>query len=152
MSENFHAARHRATPALTHGLKSVSKAVSSHAGGVGRPAAAFAAASALLLGVGAPAQASATANEPAAVAAASTAAPAPTGASAEPEVVTGASSHTVQSGDTLNSIATMYGVGLETDYVNLSGTHGGGLSGTHCLVCAVPEGSSSGPRIPLVNH
>ncbi|MBG6185248.1 LysM repeat protein [Arthrobacter sp. CAN_A214] len=111
MSKIFHAARHRANPAPAHGLKSVSKAVSSHAGAVGRPAAALAAASALMLGVGVPAQASAIANEPAA--AASTAAPAPV-ASAAPEAVTSTTSHTVQPGDTLNAIAAKYGAALET--------------------------------------
>ncbi|WP_026548925.1 LysM peptidoglycan-binding domain-containing protein [Arthrobacter sp. Br18] len=111
MSEIFHAPRHRSTPTLARGLKSASKAVNTHAGAVGRPAAALAAASALMLGVGASAQASASA-EPAAAAAASTPAPAPA-ASAAPEAVAGATNHTVQPGDTLNAIATQYGVGLQ---------------------------------------
>ncbi|MBG6215607.1 LysM repeat protein [Arthrobacter sp. CAN_A6] len=112
MSEIFHAARHRTTPAFATRLKSVSKAVTSHAGAVGRPAAALAAASALMLGVGASAQASAIA-EPAAAAAASTPVPTPA-ASAAPEAVAGATNHTVQPGDTLNAIANQYGVGLQT--------------------------------------
>ncbi len=118
VSKNSHTARHRATPGHTSALHSVSKAVSSNAGSIGRPAAALAAASALVLGVGAPAQASATANEPAAVATAApstTAAPAPTGNTASASAAAGgSSSYTVQSGDTLRLIAAEHGVSLDT--------------------------------------
>lgn len=57
MSKNPNLARHRATPARNNGLKTISKAVSSNAGAIGRPAAVVAAASGLMLGMSAPANA-----------------------------------------------------------------------------------------------
>lgn len=57
MSNNPNLARHRATPVRTNPLKSVSKAVSSNAGNIGRPVAVVAAASGLMLGMSAPASA-----------------------------------------------------------------------------------------------
>ena len=102
MSRNSHTARHRATPVRGNASASISKAVSSNAGRIGRPAAALAAVSALMLGVGVPAQASAT------VPAASSAMPAASVA------VPASSSYTVQSGDTLGLIAARQGVSLNT--------------------------------------
>ncbi|WP_026820155.1 C40 family peptidase [Arthrobacter castelli] len=55
MSKNAHLARHRAAP--DSGLKTISKAVSSNAGSIGRPAVVVAAASGLMLGMSAPASA-----------------------------------------------------------------------------------------------
>ncbi|WP_460464735.1 C40 family peptidase [Arthrobacter pigmenti] len=100
MSKNLQA-RHRALPS-----KSVSKAVTSHAGVIGRSAAALGAASALMLGLGAPAQAGATDAGSSAGATVSTTASGSGGQSA------GAATHTVQAGDTLGKIANEYGVSL----------------------------------------
>lgn len=107
MSRNSHTARHRATPARGNALTSISKAVSSNAGRIGRPAAALAAVSALMLGVGAPAQASATDNRAASANMAFT-------ASAAGAAVPASSSYKVQSGDTLGLIAARQGVSLNT--------------------------------------
>lgn len=102
MSRNSSIARHRGTPVRGNTLASVSKAVSSNAGRIGRPVAALAAVSALMLGMGVPAQASAIAPETnVAMPAASAAAPT-------------SSSYTVQSGDTLGLIAARQGVSLNT--------------------------------------
>lgn len=57
MSKSTTAGRHRATPVHTNPLETMSKAVSSSAGSVGRQAAVIAAATGLVLTVGAPAQA-----------------------------------------------------------------------------------------------
>ncbi|MCZ2402544.1 LysM peptidoglycan-binding domain-containing protein, partial [Paenarthrobacter sp. Z7-10] len=100
MSRNSHTPRHRATPVQTGPLTKISTVVASNAGRIGRPVAALAAVSALMLGVGAPAQASATANGPAPASAAGSVRPA------------AGSSYTIQSGDTLGSIAASHGVSL----------------------------------------
>ncbi|MCZ2404834.1 LysM peptidoglycan-binding domain-containing protein, partial [Paenarthrobacter sp. Z7-10] len=100
MSRNSHTPRHRATPVQARPLTKISAAVASNAGRIGRPVAALAAVSALMLGVGAPAQASATANGPAPASAAGSVRPA------------AGSSYTIQSGDTLGSIAASHGVSL----------------------------------------
>ncbi|MHA7293780.1 C40 family peptidase [Arthrobacter sp. HLT1-21] len=103
MSKNRYIARHRATPPSA--MQTVSKAVSSHAGSIGRPAAVVVAASGLMLSAGLPANAAGEVDvqaAPASVAQASSA-PAP-----------GASTHTVQPGDTLGSIAGTYGVSVES--------------------------------------
>lgn len=55
--------RHRATPVRTNPLESISKAVSSNAGSVGRQAAVIAAASGLVLSIGVPAQATPATRE-----------------------------------------------------------------------------------------
>ncbi|WP_024476181.1 C40 family peptidase [Arthrobacter sp. CAL618] len=99
MSKNRHIARHRATPPSA--LKTVSKAVSSHVGSFGRPAAVLVAASGLMLSAGLPANAS---GEIAAQPAAST----PAVQSA------GSATHTVQAGDTLGNIAAAQGVSLDS--------------------------------------
>ena len=102
MSKSSYIARHRGTPVRGNALASISKAVSSNAGRIGRPIAALAAVSALMLGMGVPAQASATAPETnLAMPAASAAVPAST-------------SYTVESGDTLGLIAARHGVSLNT--------------------------------------
>lgn len=100
MSKNLQA-RHRALPS-----KSVSKAVTSHAGVIGRSAAALGAASALMLGLGAPAQAGGTDAGSSAGATVSTIA---SGSGAQSG---GGATHTVQAGDTLGKIANEYGVSL----------------------------------------
>lgn len=113
MSKNRHIARHRAATPST--MQIVSKAVSSHAGTVGRPAAVVVAASGIMFGAALPASAGTTAaaTAPAAEvsvqAAAAPIAPAP----AAPAPAAGAPTHTVQSGDTLGSIAANYGVSLD---------------------------------------
>ncbi|MFC7403216.1 C40 family peptidase [Citricoccus sp. GCM10030269] len=61
MSKRSSAARHRAVPANTNPLETISKAVSSNAGTVGRQAAVVAAASGLVLTIGMPAQGAAPA-------------------------------------------------------------------------------------------
>ncbi|MBE0010908.1 C40 family peptidase [Arthrobacter sp. AET 35A] len=99
MSKNRHIARHRATPPSA--LKTVSKAVSSHAGSFGRPAAVLVAASGLMLSAGLPANAS---GEVAVPPAAST----PAVQSA------GSATYTVQAGDTLGNIAAAQGVSLDS--------------------------------------
>ncbi len=102
MSRNSHTARHRGTPVRGNALASISKAVSSNAGRIGRPAAALAAGSALMLGMGVPAQASAIAPE--------TNLATPAASAAVPT----SSSYTIQSGDTLGLIAARQGVSLNT--------------------------------------
>ncbi|HET7414789.1 MAG TPA: LysM peptidoglycan-binding domain-containing protein [Arthrobacter sp.] len=101
MSNNLQA-RHRALPSNTGSIKSVSKAVTSHAGVIGRSAAALGAASALMLGLGAPAQAGATDSG-------SSATVSTTNSGVQ---AAGAATHTVQAGDTLGKIANEYGVSL----------------------------------------
>ncbi|WP_028279948.1 LysM peptidoglycan-binding domain-containing protein [Arthrobacter sp. H5] len=116
MSRNRHIARHRATPASP--LKTLSQAVTSHAGSIGRPAAVVVAASGLMLGgVALPANAGTTAPVQQATAAtevapAQSAAPA-AAPSAQTASASAAATHTVQSGDTLGSISSNYGVSLE---------------------------------------
>ena len=61
MSKRSTIARHRATPVRSNPLATVSQAVSSNAGTVGRQAAVVAAASGLVLSIGLPAQGSAPA-------------------------------------------------------------------------------------------
>ncbi|MBG6180234.1 NlpC/P60 family protein [Arthrobacter sp. CAN_A1] len=102
MSKNRYIARHRATPPSA--MQTVSKAVSSHAGAIGRPAAVVVAASGLMLSAGLPANAAGEINVQAAPAPVAQAASAP---------APGTSSHTVQAGDTLGSIAGTYGVSVE---------------------------------------
>jgi peptidoglycan DL-endopeptidase CwlO len=58
VSKRSSAARHRATPATTNPMESISKTVSSNAGTVGRQAAVVAVASGLVLSIGLPAQGS----------------------------------------------------------------------------------------------
>lgn len=118
MSKNPNLARHRATPVSP--MKSVSKAVSSNAGAIGRPVAVVAAASGMMFGLAAPANAAGelntTANtassvqQQATVSAASGAAVSYDRAS----VSSSAGAHTVQAGDTLGKIAAQYGVSLES--------------------------------------
>ncbi|MEE1622256.1 NlpC/P60 family protein [Zafaria sp. Z1313] len=67
MSKRQALGRHRATPVRTNPLESISKAVASNAGSVGRQAAVIAAASGLVLTLGVPAQATPTVREAAAV-------------------------------------------------------------------------------------
>ena len=62
MSKRTTAARHRATPVRSNPLETVSQAVASNAGTVGRQAAVVAAASGLVLSIGLPAQGSAPAE------------------------------------------------------------------------------------------
>jgi LysM repeat protein len=112
VSKNRHIARHRAVTPST--MQIVSKAVSSHAGTVGRPAAVVVAASGIMFGAALPASAGATtttapAAEVSVQAAAAPVAPAP----AAPAPAGDAPTHTVQSGDTLGSIASSYGVSLD---------------------------------------
>ncbi|MBG6190625.1 cell wall-associated NlpC family hydrolase [Arthrobacter sp. CAN_A212] len=98
MSKN-HIARHRATPPSA--LKTVSKAVSSHAGAFGRPAAVVVAASGLMLSAGLPANAAGEITvQPA--------------ASAPAVQSAGSATYTVQAGDTLGNIAAAQGVSLES--------------------------------------
>ncbi|NOJ60360.1 LysM peptidoglycan-binding domain-containing C40 family peptidase [Arthrobacter sp. 260] len=99
MSKNRHIARHRATPPSA--FKTVSKAVSSHAGSFGRPAAVLVAASGLMLSAGLPANASGeiTAQPTAAAPAVQSA---------------GSATYTVQVGDTLGHIAAAQGVSLDS--------------------------------------
>lgn len=99
MSKNRHIARHRATPPSA--LTTVSKAVSSHAGSFGRPAAVLVAASGLMLSAGLPANASGEI----------TAQPA---ASAPAVQSAGSGTYTVQAGDTLGNIAAAQGVSLDS--------------------------------------
>lgn len=99
MSKNRHIARHRATPPSA--LKTVSKAVSSHAGSFGRPAAVLVAASGLMLSAGLPANASGEI----------TAQPA---ASAPAVQAAGSATYTVKAGDTLGNIAAAQGVSLDS--------------------------------------
>lgn len=99
MSKNRHIARHRATPPSA--LKTVSKAVSSHAGSFGRPAAVLVAASGLMLSAGLPANASGEVTvQPA--------------ASAPAVQSAGSGTYTVQAGDTLGNIAAAQGVSLDS--------------------------------------
>ncbi|WP_299165647.1 LysM peptidoglycan-binding domain-containing protein [uncultured Arthrobacter sp.] len=115
MSKNRHIARHRATPPST--MQVVSKAVSSHAGTVGRPAAVVVAASGIMFGAALPASAgtttTSTATPAAEVSVQATAAPVAPAAPAAPAPAADAPAHTVQSGDTLGSIAANYGVSLD---------------------------------------
>ncbi|WP_240974348.1 LysM peptidoglycan-binding domain-containing C40 family peptidase [Crystallibacter degradans] len=107
-------ARHRATPVHSNPFSGVSKAVSSHAGTVGRSAAVVTAAGGLMLGAGLPANAASdvsssdfAATAQAEAVAAPAAAPAPAPASSED-----AATHTVKAGDTLGNIAAQHGVEL----------------------------------------
>lgn len=103
-------------------MKSVSKAVTSNAGAIGRPVAVVAAASGMMFGLAAPANAagelSTTANtassvqQQATVSAASGAAVSYDRASVSSSA--GAQTHTVQAGDTLGKIAAQHGVSLES--------------------------------------
>ncbi|MHA7245702.1 LysM peptidoglycan-binding domain-containing protein [Arthrobacter tecti] len=125
MSKNRHIARHRATPPST--MQIVSKAVSTHAGTVGRPAAVVVAASGIMFGAALPASAgttysstsgavqSADAAVQVSAPAAAPAAPvnAQTVSAPAPAPVTNAPTHTVRSGDTLGAIAANYGVSLD---------------------------------------
>ena len=117
MSRNSHTARHRGTPVRGNALASISKAVSSNAGRIGRPVAALAAVSALMLGMGVPAQASAIAPETNLAMPASTA---PAAGAAVPA----SSSYTVHSGDTLGLIAARQDVSLN----NIFALNGLGMS------------------------
>lgn len=87
MSKNHHSPRHRATP-VRRPARAVSRAVTSHAGSIGRSTAVIAATSGLLLSAGLPANATSTEVD--------------------------AASHTVASGDTLGAISKQYGVELGT--------------------------------------
>ncbi|WP_043807058.1 MULTISPECIES: C40 family peptidase [Micrococcaceae] len=106
-------ARHRATPVHSNPFSGVSKAVSSHAGTVGRSAAVVTAAGGLMLGAGMPANAAAEVDSSnfAASAQAETVA-APANASSGSSSAEGAATHTVKAGDTLGAIAAQYGVDL----------------------------------------
>ena len=138
MSNNPQLARHRATPARHNGLKTISKAVSSNAGSIGRPAAVVAAASGLMLGISAPASAAEqhqvvsgdTVSEIAAqhdvsvksvfalngLSASSIIYPSDTiKVSGSAEAASSSSStYTVKSGDTLGKIAAAHNVSLQT--------------------------------------
>lgn len=141
MSKNSQLARHRATPARHNGLKTISKAVSSNAGSIGRPAAVVAAASGLMLGMSAPASAAEqhnvvsgdTLSEIAAqhdvslksvfsmngLSAGSVIYPGDTikvsgSAEAASSSSSSASTYTVKSGDTLGKIAAAHNVSLQT--------------------------------------
>ncbi|WP_026552026.1 NlpC/P60 family protein [Arthrobacter sp. H20] len=103
MSKNRYIARHRA--ATPNAMQTVSKAVSSHAGAIGRPAAVVVAASGLMLSAGLPANAAGEVNVSAPVAAVAPAVQTP---------AAGSSTHTVQPGDTLGTIAASSGVSLES--------------------------------------
>ncbi len=115
-------ARHRATPVRKNPFDSLSKAVVSHKGTVGRGAVVVGAASGLMLGAGAPAMAGAgpaTTPAPApayapAAAAAPAAAPAVAPAPAATAETAGVINHTVRSGDTLGAISASYGVSLSS--------------------------------------
>ncbi|GAA1343772.1 C40 family peptidase [Arthrobacter roseus] len=113
MSSNI--ARHRATPVRKNPFNSLSKAVVSNRGAVGRGAVVVTAASGLMLGAGAPAMAGAgPSTTPAPVyapAAAVATVAAPAAAQAE---TAGVINHTVRSGDTLGSISASYGVNLSS--------------------------------------
>ncbi|WP_264670415.1 LysM peptidoglycan-binding domain-containing C40 family peptidase [Arthrobacter sp. VKM Ac-2550] len=109
MFKNNHA-RHRATPVRSNPFSGVSKAVSSHAGTVGRSAAVVTAAGGLMLGAGLPANAAAevdSSNFAAQTQTETGAAPASAPASSED-----AATHTVKAGDTLGAIASQHGVEL----------------------------------------
>jgi cell wall-associated NlpC family hydrolase len=110
----INSARHRATPVHSNPFSGVSKAVSSHAGTVGRSAAVVTAAGGLMLGAGLPANAASdvsssdfAASAQAETVAAPAAAPAPAPASSED-----AATHTVKAGDTLGNIAAQHGIEL----------------------------------------
>nr|WP_236777567.1 NlpC/P60 family protein [Arthrobacter crystallopoietes] len=108
----MNSARHRATPVHSNPFSGVSKAVSSHAGTVGRSAAVVTAAGGLMLGAGLPANAAAdvSSSDFAATAQAETvAAPAAAPAPAASEE---AATHTVKAGDTLGKIAAQHGIEL----------------------------------------
>ncbi|AUI51352.1 NlpC/P60 family protein [Arthrobacter crystallopoietes] len=108
----INSARHRATPVHSNPFSGVSKAVSSHAGTVGRSAAVVTAAGGLMLGAGLPANAAAdvSSSDFAATAQAETvAAPAAAPAPAASEE---AATHTVKAGDTLGKIAAQHGIEL----------------------------------------
>lgn len=120
MSKNSNIARHRATPPST--IQIFSKAVSTHAGTVGRPAAAVVAASGLMFGAAVPASADNTdtwgtpqgtdaAVQVSAQLAVPVVAPAVSAPAAAP--ATDAPTHIVRSGDTLSAIAANYGVSLD---------------------------------------
>ncbi|WP_240974651.1 C40 family peptidase [Crystallibacter degradans] len=103
-------ARHRATPVRSNPFSGVSKAVSSHAGTVGRSAAVVTAAGGLMLGAGLPANAAAevdSSNFAAQTQTETVAAPAAAPASSED-----AATHTVKAGDTLGAIAAQHGMDL----------------------------------------
>ncbi len=125
MSSNI--ARHRATPVRNNPFDSLSKAVSSHKGSVGRGAVVVTAVSGMMLGAGAPAMAGAgpsTTPAPVSVPAVA-AAQAPVAAVAQAPVAAPAAApapaqtaesinHTVRSGDTLGVISASYGVSLSS--------------------------------------
>ncbi|SDH80683.1 LysM domain-containing protein [Arthrobacter subterraneus] len=111
MSKNRHIARHRAESPST--MQVVSKAVSSHAGTVGRPAAVLVAASGIMFGAALPASAGTTTTSATVPAVEAGVQAAPLAAPAAPAPVVNAPTHTVQAGDTLGSIAASYGVSLE---------------------------------------
>jgi cell wall-associated NlpC family hydrolase len=107
--KNNHA-RHRAAAVHSNPFSGVSKAVSSHAGTVGRSAAVVTAAGGLMLGAGLPANAASdvSSSDFAASAQAETvAAPA-----AAPAPAADAATHTVKAGDTLGNIAAQHGIEL----------------------------------------
>ncbi|MFD1845137.1 LysM peptidoglycan-binding domain-containing C40 family peptidase [Arthrobacter flavus] len=107
MSKNRYIARHRATPPSA--MQTVSKAVSSHAGTIGRPAAVVVAASGLMLSAGLPANAAGEVN---------VSAPAAVSAPVAQTTAASSTTHTVQSGDTLGSIASTYGVSIEAIFAS----------------------------------
>ena len=111
VSKNRHIARHRAESPST--MQVVSKAVSSHAGTVGRPAAVLVAASGIMFGAALPASAGTTTTSATVPAVEAGVQAAPAAAPAAPAPVVNAPTHTVQAGDTLGSIAASYGVSLE---------------------------------------
>ncbi|MFJ6278763.1 LysM peptidoglycan-binding domain-containing protein [Arthrobacter subterraneus] len=111
MSKNRHIARHRAESPST--MQVVSKAVSSHAGTVGRPAAVLVAASGIMFGAALPASAGTTTTSATVPAVEAGVQATPVAAPAAPAPVVNAPTHTVQAGDTLGSIAASYGVSLE---------------------------------------
>jgi cell wall-associated NlpC family hydrolase len=105
MSTKRSIARHRAVPTRSNPLVTASRAVTAGASVAGKPAAVVVAASGLLLGAALPASAAGEVSFASAgqtVAATSTVVSAP------------AASYTVQSGDTLGSIAAAHGVSLVT--------------------------------------
>ncbi|MHA7274457.1 C40 family peptidase [Arthrobacter sp. TMT4-20] len=107
MSKNRYIARHRATPPSA--MQTVSKAVSSHAGAIGRPAAVVVAASGLMFSAGLPANAAGEVN---------VSAPAAVSAPVAQTTAASSTTHTVQSGDTLGSIASTYGVSIEAIFAS----------------------------------
>jgi cell wall-associated NlpC family hydrolase len=102
MSKKSHIARHRAVPTRVNPLVTASRAVSASASVAGKPAAVVVAASGLMLGAALPASAAGEISVQSVPVQQVVATPAAAG------------TYTVQSGDTLGSIAAAHGVSLDT--------------------------------------